>query len=745
MGYPRTIAIALAAVISTTTTTTTVPYSLAQDLKSLDGHWECSTSHGGYYFKYTLEIRQAGAGKWRSKYTAGESDYPYSKPGTTSEGTIEADGPNRFKLSAYGRDDPHPARRGPWEALYSGKLDDSGLHWNVRWKTASGYVATWSEECVRALRSGQGTTRIARAQLAFKERVAKRKAELKNAAWDLGRRKEALEKAVLDASNRAERALQEEAELKPRLEALDRRERELLDFLQRLRKAEGESPKVRAIKQAIVSVATGINRLEDAILAGRKSGGDVSKFEAQLRQERRTLKTLEQEMNDQFRGSESGNRWLAELRKMQEAILSFREREAAITAELTRAEAELRAAIAERAEVDTKLFQLAERLAGFDPAVQAVTVEASGKKVFQAVAGVPFAQLLEMNARIAESQKNLTKLEQQKRAASDVFFGLTKEAIASQARLAKLLGNLAWARFGVDLGFDTIDVLQAMGKGGIVGGVAELAKKVPEKLLLPELKTPGVDPGSIEADINALYDAQLKDSWSQVSIARVAAERGVKDLALKRGKDRLNQGIGTLVFDKVEFPWREETVERAIQAARDPREFNRAIKQIEKLQKQVEGIRKGFKYELKDAGKSILKDGLKTIAKGLLDQAERDAWVDFLEKDILARMHFSSHQIASHYYWQAFDNHEALLHEKAKMLEGLDPETGLKTVLSEKFARKARLRITLNLVVHPSGRDDIQVFVGGIRANRMGSLQVYEVNVERANLAGDGTLPLELR
>jgi hypothetical protein len=159
----------------------------------------------------------------------------------------------------------------------------------------------------------------------------------------------------------------------------------------------------------------------------------------------------------------------------------------------------------------------------------------------------------------------------------------------------------------------------------------------------------------------------------------------------------------------------------------------------------VDGIRRGFKYELKDAGTSIFKDGVKTVLKGYLDSVEREAWTSFIEKDVLARLAFPYYQIASHYYWEAFDNHEALLHEKAAMLEGLDPETGLRTVISEKLDRKASLRITLDLVVRRGGRDDIEVLVGGLRARRSGNSRQYEVNVERATPAGDGTLPLILR
>lgn len=154
------------------------------------------------------------------------------------------------------------------------------------------------------------------------------------------------------------------------------------------------------------------------------------------------------------------------------------------------------------------------------------------------------------------------------------------------------------------------------------------------------VNTPGVDPGSIEADINAMYSAQLTDAWSGAALARVAAERGIKDLVTKRAKDALNKRLGALVFNKIEGPWRLDQAVKAIEAigtSRGPGAYNRASKMLDRLRAQHDDITKGFKYELKDAGKSILKDGLKTVAKGYLDLIEREAWTDFIENDVLAR------------------------------------------------------------------------------------------------------------
>lgn len=351
-------------------------------------------------------------------------------------------------------------------------------------------------ECPEAVRRDDDTSRestqIPRASLAFEERVAAWKAEVRKANSDYGRllrRKVALEKTILDAAARAERALKAEAELKPLIERAEGREREMLNFLQRLRAGERRppTPKIRAAVQGLAFVEKDIKRLDGEIARARKSGKDISALQTQLSRRRQQLRDFERDLNEQFQaqGDETGNRFFREVRKLQEVVLDRRKKEAALIAEQMRAEAELSAALSERATVDTRLLELAEILATFDPAIRAVTADAGGKTVFRAVSGASFAALVDINTRIAESEQVLAQLDRQRRIARDQFFTAANEASASEARLADELYNLAWRRFVVDLGFDTVDVMQAMTKGGIIGALTELGKKAVERRAFP--------------------------------------------------------------------------------------------------------------------------------------------------------------------------------------------------------------------------------------------------------------------
>jgi hypothetical protein len=142
-----------------------------------------------------------------------------------------------------------------------------------------------------------------------------------------------------------------------------------------------------------------------------------------------------------------------------------------------------------------------------------------------------------------------------------------------------------------------------------------------------------------------------------------------------------------------------------------------------------------------------LKDLSKLGIKKAMDLIEREAYVDFFLKDLVARSTYPLFRLTSAYYWEAYGAWEQLLGAKTKvLLQGFD-ESGLKRKTSTTFARDATLEISLTLEA-PRGETPpaLEVYVGGRRATLtvVGSHR-YKVDVAYADLADDGTVRLEIR
>ena len=638
-------------------------------------------------------------------------------------------------------------------SVVGGESGQGGSHcgWQRQWSPQD--VAVLFREALPPLAA---TVRIAHATLAFEARAKRRVAKLKQLVETLAPRKETLEREIVTEVARAQEAVAGVVALERNIKRVDDQLGTTRSALDRLKREEDASPaELRSLLENEDRFAGEVAALEQQVLAAEQQGATSGALRTPLALARKQLAAVDAVLKDRFQGTPLGDtrtEWLSALRTLQSRAFELRDAEVKLLGEQGAAEGKLTLLTDELRGVDIQLLGVAERLAGFDPEVSEVSASVGGQPVFHAVAGPAYARVLAINEQIADQAAWIKLVEADKKPAFDDFVSAQKDAIASGKQLAELLNHLAYARFVTDLAFDSYDIVKATAKGGAVGAVAELGKKLIEKGLskLAGEAPSGIDEQSIEAEINKEFNADLKDAFSAPRITRVVAERVIKDTASKALKDSANKYIGALVFKKVELPFRRVLGDGPITPGALRSQLEKGtleLKSLKRLRSQLKDLRKGYfkKLSFKGEAENIAKDALKTLIKGALDSKERDAWVDYFQQDAVAHALYGPYHELADRWQKALERQDALLAEKAKLLAGADPNGGLLPGASSPFDPSKQVTVTLKIPGFNDPADPVEVLVGGVQATRVGNTDSYTVDATNAKPDSDGALTVELR
>ena len=585
-----------------------------------------------------------------------------------------------------------------------------------------------------------GPVQITTASIDFADRAQRRATMLRSQVAALAGQKAKLEQEIIAEQGVATTAATGGAQLQPKLDQVQAGINATLVALSKLGSAEdGSSAEVAGLLEAEDRYANQVAALEQQVLAVERQGGDAAGLQKQLALAQRQLSSVESVLASRLAHSQIGtlrSQWLARLRALQNSAFVLQDAGAKLLAQQGTADATLTADSDTLRGVDIQLFQLAERLASFDPEVHEVDSVVDNQTVFTAKASYSYADLSAVNAAIAQQDQLINKIALAKVGAFGAFKVAEQDAIASQKQLAELLYKLAYGRFALDLAFDTYDIVRATTKGGVVGAVTALGTKLIEKSIKQSAGSfgSGIEPGSIAAQVNAQFDAGLKDAYSQPQIATVVAERILKDTVSKATKDGINKYVGSLVFAKVEFPVRLYLGDSPVtpgELQSQLENFTLKINRVSRLQDQLKSLEKGYlanfasKASLRSffasEAENVAKDALKTIIKGQLDASEQQAWTDFFVKDAFARSFYSIYWTDADLWEKAMTQMDKLLASKAQLLQG-SAEGELKTTLSEQFLDTEQITISLALSGYIDPNDPVAVFVNGEQARRTGSL-----------------------
>ena len=592
-------------------------------------------------------------------------------------------------------------------------------------------------------------TQVTSATFDFAARVVRERAALADDAERLGKRHEAAEQAVLAAEKQGKQAQQEASALTATIASLK------ADY----DTTRAAAAKLKSVEQALAASAADllaseashdavIAKLEQQILSGNLAGAALAKAQRQLTAERNGLAGVEGLLAQRFQSSSEGRlrtQLIGRLQSLERRLFAARKLQLDRLAAATAAQTELEFQRNELGLLDAQLLDIAEKLAGFNPDVVEITASVAGKEVFLSTSPVHYADLFKLDQLIAQQGPIIAQLKAARHMVTAGFLAAGKDVIASGNALAATLNRLAYARFATSLFFEAVDLGEAfLVKGGLVGLATEAAKKVAEQWTIKKL---GLDktspqPGSIEDEINKAYAADLPAAFGPAVLINKAAEKDLKLVLFKAPKDALNAAISQLVFQKVERPFRI-----ALEAPGYILKYGRyagVSKLVRNLASNLDELKKGAvsRFSLKDIAKGLVKDVAKNAVKFALDEIESAAWQDYAARDLTWRGWLPLYHVTSEYYENEEEARDKLLEDKAKLLEGLSPDSSVNVISSSKFDRNATLAITLTLDGKQDPRDPLALTVGGVNATRVGNTNTYTVDAGAAVAQPDGTLKI---
>lgn len=539
------------------------------------------------------------------------------------------------------------------------------------------------------------SVQVGRLSLSYRDRIEKALTELRPAAVKLGRRWNALQAEIAEHSATAKKLLDTSSEDRK----IAKLERQLADYqqgLERLAEAERRSP-------------------SNPGLAGIRAAWQKKVSDARV-----------------------------EIGRLQTTLGKNRLRRLG-------AEQALRDAALERGRVDDQLTDIARRLSPYDFEVSEVTITAGTELVFRARVNTVRAKVLaRIERKLARLEELLGSLDRGRAEAKAEFIRAQNAVIAAGERISTVIWQNVTAGFATDVAFLALDLGIAAVRGGFIGVAAEVAKKAAEAaaftirdVLAPSSSKPSE--GSAEAELRELYGAKVAELFATDAPLKVAAERGLKETHFRfLVKDPATDFLKRRFFDP--FKLRMDFGAASVAIAAEPSEANlrrveKTVKALLKGRERLEDFARRQKTKpstLRGIAESVAKDVAKLAIKKALDARELSAWIDYFEKDLIARAVTAQFTAASSFYWDVRETYDELEAERRRQLDSPQAE---KVLVSKPFSHGATLRISLKGQGRPG---ELNVYLGGDRATPLGNF-AYQLlaNADRAD--STGKVMLEIR
>lgn len=603
--------------------------------------------------------------------------------------------------------------------------------------------------------------RVSQLDLSFGDRIAAARRNVQARVVQFGQQKVEHERRVEAAQGRIEAALQATRVHNVRLFERDREYRRIRAALARLYAA---TPRPRdaseGFAQALRQTGDRIAALESEIVARTRSGSGLGDLARRLTRARADFVELSRglEARRPAANRDLRRRWQAALRDQRDDMHRLRVAGAQADYDRGRAEADALELLKERTTLDRQAFELAEEIALFSYDVHEIRITADGELVYHAVGTRnDVLRLQSLNTRLDETQKALTEIAEVRERIKKAHEAANKDLIKAEALVAgRIMSSAGW-RALVDGVFYLWDVGSAFAKGGPIGALTTATQKLIEGTLSGAMEFQGVDPKSIEAELNAAYDRGIVEAISGRKLGIMAGERLVKETAIKAGRDRLNKEIAeTLLgpFGAPVPPAGPAVFSRKLPSLADIQAWRRAPRWFGTTEQQLKTLRRGASLNRGTIGgitEGMFRDLGKSFFKTAIDEFERAAWVDFFQKDILARAQFPLLWAAHDLYWEAHDAHDELLAEKAEILaKGMDPQTGYRVLVAKPFRPSAQLEVVLQLSTLTQRTAPPAVEVGRAPAQLVGrsadrTAATYRVAASGVQTAAEGLATLALR
>lgn len=327
---------------------------------------------------------------------------------------------------------------------------------------------------------------------------------------------------------------------------------------------------------------------------------------------------------------------------------------------------------------------------------------------------------------ISELDERIRQLDDLRSTTKGDFLRYNAEALTAGENYEDAIMQSAFFQAAVETAYFGSDIIRAMGKGGPVGLVKELANKVIDLAVFGPMKLE-------EAEIQEISESMFLPTRAKVE--ETAAKRfGVKQQA--------SNATGIIAAKYVESQAQsvlKQELQDRIASASEMKELLEAAQEASKKFKEavakgtlIKGLKANASSFLEGLAKDLSKAALK---KALAEWFEAEAAMDYFAKQTIAAGATRLYLMASYRYWKAFDLRSDLRKQREAILRTWDPVRGLTTRKNDWFKRGRRLTIDLKAVV-PSEDEKkagaampaVEVKLGGQRAERLGDTFAFQVD-----------------
>jgi hypothetical protein len=446
-----------------------------------------------------------------------------------------------------------------------------------------------------------------------------------------------------------------------------------------------------------------------------------------------------------------------QLKPLQDQYWSLRKEKAHLIGEMSSASHTIEYHQEHINQLEKKLTDLNQKLTGLDendtPFIKRVLVhDSKGEEIGCWEAWAPFEALQRINEEANQLETLLKDLKSQKDESQARF----QEAAAEASKALDEVAHAIWGSFGrqafIESGYYAYDVFgKGWRKGGPLGALMEAVGKGAEAILLGggTIKIKEADPREIEKRMEEEYGLKpdtFADTLNEFDLSLIVAKRVAKDSVSREWKMQENKYImapATKIFLVDRQTEKLIKMEKDLTAPLD--QFMKQAKQLKKYNQNLKHLKEGEPYKLRNFAIGFFKDVSKDLLKDMAKLVEENAWEEFFEKDIWARLCFAGYQETNKLYWDTFDQYMAWQALRDMLVKGYDPKSGFMARKTALLKEGENYAIQLELK-NPQGKKE-KVWIG-IRETRLAGDHKFSIqakDLKPSNEKGDVVLKTEFQ
>jgi len=414
-------------------------------------------------------------------------------------------------------------------------------------------------------------------------------------------------------------------------------------------------------------------------------------------------------------------------------------------------------------EQEVRLTDLRQKLNELDeqntPFIDQVLVfDGQGKEIGRWENWAPFEGIKYVNDEAERYRKIVDKLRSLKEESQEQFQEAAQEARVALQRVTRAIMESFYLQAVIEGEFLAYEAAKGWGKGGPLGALtealSEAASEAATNWLLGESIIEESNPQRLEAMVEEKYGFRpsLLAEFDVMMVASSAISTLLEEGILDPIKEQVDQKITAPAHQYL----RGHMLGKWIEACSLLKDYKISLQTLTDKAKKIgeygdylKSLKKAEPKKLKDFAKGFLKNYSKNYMKRRARVlVEDEAWINYFEKDVVARMHFWWQQHSTVHYWLAYDNYLIWQRARDRLVEGYDPKSGFKEIKSKPLLEGRTYGIGLEFR-NPQGIKE-KVWLGLREANPQGAADLHKFAIQATNLKpnnkkGDVVLKIEVQ